>query len=76
MGHYNEPGSAAKSGSSGHHRRYLIYGLANPRSGDGLASGFLTDFPHLNEQTLFIERLKTNVQVELRFYNVLEATER
>ena len=28
----------------------LIFALANPRSGDGLARGFLTDFPALNEK--------------------------
>jgi len=76
--HRGEQQASTHGGSttSGHSRRYQIFGLANPRSGDGLASGFLTDYPHLNEQTLFVERLGINIQVELRFYNVLESTER
>ena len=57
-------------------RRYQIFGLANPRSGDGLASGFLTDYPHLNEKRIYLEALKETVDVEMRFYNVLEGTER
>ena len=30
------------------YEKYEIFGLANPRSGDGLASGFLTDYPARN----------------------------
>ncbi len=26
-------------------KRYQVFAFANPRSGDGLAAGFLTDFP-------------------------------
>lgn len=54
----------------------MIYGLANPRSGDGLASGFLTDYPPVNEKTIYLEQKRASVHVELRFFNVLEATER
>ena len=60
----------------GKRRRYQIFGLANPRSGDGLASGFLTDYPPVNEKTVYLEQYKQSVHVELRLYNVLEATER
>ena len=60
----------------GKRRRYQIFGLANPRSGDGLASGFLTDYPPVNEKTVYLEQYKQSVHVEMRLYNVLEATER
>ena len=73
------PRSRSKSGGSGKEgqaRRYVIFGLANPRSGDGLASGFLTDYPPVNEKTIFLEEQRISVHVELRFFNVLEATER
>ena len=54
----------------------VIFGLANPRSGDGLASGFLTDYPPVNEKTIYLEESRQSVQVEMRFFNVLENTER
>ena len=54
----------------------MIYGLANPKSGDGLASGFLTDYPPVNEKMIYLEQSRQNVHVQLRFFNVLEASER
>ena len=54
----------------------VIFGLAKPRSGDGLASGFLTDYPPVNEKTIYLEESRQSVQVEMRFFNVLENTER
>jgi len=64
----------SKSGSgTSIHRKFQIFGLANPRSGDGLASGFLTDYPVVNEKHIYLEEISQTVQVELRFFNVLEA---
>jgi len=34
-------------------KRYHIFAFANPRSGDGLASRFLTDFPVRNDKELY-----------------------
>ena len=60
------------------HKRYLIFGFCNPRSGDGLASGFLTDFPQVNikDISLDLDESKQRVECEMRFYNVLEKQER
>ena len=41
-----------------------------------MASGFLTDYPHLNEKRVYLEDAKLTIDVQLRFYNVLESTER
>ena len=41
--------------------------LVNPRSGDGLAQGFLTDYPFLNTYE--------EGNCELRIYNVREKQE-
>ena len=56
--------------------RYHVYAFANPRSGDGLAAGFLTDFPHKNVKQLWFEEKQQTVACIIRFYNVTEAQER
>lgn len=50
--------------------------MANPRSGDGLASGFLTDHPSRNIIPVYFDELNQTVDCEMRFYNVLEKLER
>ena len=54
----------------------MIYGFANPRSGDGLASGFLNDFPQVNINKIYLEESGQTVTCEMRFFNVLEKQER
>ena len=56
-------------------KRYRIFMLVNPRSGDGLAKGFLTDFPHQNSHDVFIEEQNRQVSADLRIYNVREKQE-
>ena len=34
-------------------KRYHVFAFANPRSGDGLAGRFLTDFPQKNQKLLY-----------------------
>ena len=58
------------------YKRYMIFGIANPRSGDGLASGFLTDFPQVNNNRIQLDESRQTVDCEMRFYNVLEKQER
>ena len=59
------PSSQTKTASSGNQgalgKRYQIFGLANPRSGDGLASGFLTDYPPVNEKAVYFEQMRSTV---------------
>ena len=77
--HFSQGRSGSFSGkehTKNQARRYTIFGLANPRSGDGLASGFLTDYPPVNEKTIYLDHSRQNIHVQLRFYNVLEASER
>ena len=52
-------------------KRYTIFALTNPRSGDGLAANFLNDYPMRNEKEIRLEDRK--VTVDMRFYNVREA---
>ena len=52
-------------------KRYTIFALTNPRSGDGLAASFLNDYPMRNEKEIFVEKDR-RVSVDMRFYNVRE----
>lgn len=53
-----------------------MFAFANPRSGDGLAAGFLTDFPAKNTKKLWFEEKQQTVECTINFYNVIEKTER
>lgn len=39
-------------------KRYHVFAFANPRSGDGLASRFLTDYPPKNKKQLYFDEKK------------------
>jgi hypothetical protein len=52
--------------------KYLIFAFANPRSGDGLAAGFLTDHPGRTVQEVWFEERQQSVTCDLRFFNVIE----
>ena len=58
------------------YEKYEIFGLANPRSGDGLASGFLTDYPARNIVPVYFDEFNQTIECEVRFYNVIEKIER
>ena len=57
-------------------KRYHVFAFANPRSGDGLAARFLTDFPPKNSKQLWFADYKQSVECNFNIYNVLEAAER
>jgi len=57
-------------------KKTFIYTLANPRSGDQLASQFLVDYPHINERTLTLEEYRQKVQATMWFYDVTVKAER
>ena len=40
------------------YKRYHIFAFANPRSGDGLAGSFLTDYPPKNVKQLYFSEQK------------------
>ena len=50
--------------------------MANPRSGDGLAVGFLKDHPPVNCKPVHFEEMNQTVECVMRLYNVLEPQER
>ena len=50
--------------------------MANPRSGDGLAVGFLKDHPPVNSKPVHFEEMNQTVECVMRLYNVLEPQER
>lgn len=58
------------------YKRYHIFAFANPRSGDGLARSFLTDYPAKNVKQLYFSEQKQSVECQINFYNVLEKLER
>lgn len=58
------------------YKRYHIFALANPRSGDGLAARFLNDYPPKNSKKLYFSDYRQTVECQINFYNVLEKTER
>lgn len=53
--------SKNSNAGAGGYQKYQIFGLANPRSGDGLASGFLTDYPPVNEKSIYIDKQRGSV---------------
>lgn len=57
-------------------KRYHVFAFANPRSGDGLAGRFLTDFPQKNQKLLYFQEQQQTVSCDINFYNVIEKTER
>jgi hypothetical protein len=57
-------------------KKYHVYAFANPRSGDGLAARFLSDFPPSNTREVYIEECKQSAICKMNFYNVLEKQER
>lgn len=57
-------------------KKYLVFAFANPRSGDGLAAGFLTEHPARTVTDVWFEDRQQSVTCDLRFFNVIEKTER
>lgn len=57
-------------------RKYLVFAFANPRSGDGLAAGFLTEHPSRSVTQVKFEERNQTVECDLRFFNVIEKQER
>jgi hypothetical protein len=57
-------------------KKYLVFAFANPRSGDGLAAGFLTEHPARSMAEVWFEDRQQSVTCEIRFFNVIEKQER
>ena len=57
-------------------KKYLVFAFANPRSGDGLSAGFLTEHPSRTVTEVWFEERQQSVTCDLRFFNVIEQQER
>lgn len=56
--------------------KYMIFAFSNPRSGDGLAAGFLTEHASRTVTEVWFEERQQTVTCDLRFFNVIEKQER
>jgi hypothetical protein len=56
--------------------KFMIFAFANPRSGDGLAAGFLTEHASRTVTDVWFEERQQSVTCDLRFFNVIEKQER